>query len=519
MSEQRRCGKCGRHGHNRRTCPGVTVRPPSVDVMTERLQLIDEAPVEARSPMQEALAEAVEAGRVKPGPASEVQLCTRSTACKKAIWRSVDGLRICSVCGGAFESREDEERVRCGCRPGAPIHDLGAEGCGYVGPAAVERCPRSPACVRAGWSTYSVSPDLVVAICGHCGGRGARDSLVATMEQARPEPPAEQQLQLEDDPDAPLRTTQDGRLVPADEVIPPWSSVLEGAAPIRIVLPGVYQLTAEEYHADPVAGESLSNSGGRLLIAPSAPRKYREQKDRPDAREQKDSFDRGRVMHELVLGDGAGIVVIPHSTFRTAESRRMRAEARAAGKAPILERDMPEAERMAAAFLEHEFAVSLLTQPGKSEQTLIWLDEQTGVMERALVDYLPDPVPLDSPNRMIIPDYKTTIEAFPGDKMSRHLYDYGYHRQAAKYRKGVLSLGLAPEAVMVFLFQEKTPPFLVTPVFLDRNAMIIGTEDNRRALDVYAECMETGVWPGYSDEPVEMSLPVFIERKYGDLIG
>lgn len=115
---------------------------------------------------------------------------------------------------------------------------------------------------------------------------------------------------------------------------------------------------------------------------------------------------------------------------------------------------------------------------------------------------------------MIIPDYKTCRSAAL-DHIQRAIYEHGYHMQADWYRNAVISLGLADrDAAFVFIFQEKTPPYLVTVVQPDPTAMLIGQFENRSAIDIYAECRSTGRWPGYTDDIALISLPRWVETQY-----
>jgi hypothetical protein len=293
----------------------------------------------------------------------------------------------------------------------------------------------------------------------------------------------------------------------------PWRTMLGPAEPIRITRPGVYQLDPEEYHADPVPGESLSNSDARRITAPGCPAQFRHDKDHR-VREHKDAYDRGHVVHELVLGRGAGIVVVDYADWRTNAAKDKRAAAYSVGKAPILRKDYDECLAMAEAFFEDPYARALLQQPHKTEQALFWVDP-SGVVRRGMLDILPTAVPAG--RTMIIPDVKTSAEVSPDENMERKIMDCGYHRAAATYVDGVIALGLAVDAVAVFLFQSKKPPYLVVPVRLSPRALQIGRIENRAALATFAECQRSGVWPGYYDPEAdipELGLPGWYEKRF-----
>jgi hypothetical protein len=271
--------------------------------------------------------------------------------------------------------------------------------------------------------------------------------------------------------------------------------------------PGVYDVTAAEYHADPVAGGSLSSTGLRSLLPPSCPAKfaYERKHGRPDTA----TFDFGHAAHRYVLGAGADLAVVHADDWRTKRARDERDDARAAGLTPILVADDERARAMAQAVREHPLAGRLFTA-GQPEQALVWQDP-SGVWMRALLDWLPNRV---AGRRLLVADYKTIVSA-DLEACSKALSRYWYAQQAAHYLAGVDALGLAPDgAAFLFVFQEKTPPYLVTVTTPDAVALRVGQARNREALDIYRACVAAGRWPGYSDDVEVVSLPPWIEKSY-----
>ena len=197
-----------------------------------------------------------------------------------------------------------------------------------------------------------------------------------------------------------------------------------------ITKPGVYDITNEQYQADPVKGGSLSNSGARRLLPPSCPALFRYEQDH--GRPTKRDFEFGHAAHNLVLGAGPETVVIKADSYRTNAAKDAAAEARAEGKTPLLEAEYAVVLAMAAALKTHPIASALLSGQGKAEQSLFWIDPETGVCRRARPDWLPE----RPGGRLILPDYKTAKSAAPED-INKALHDYGYARQAAWYLDGV----------------------------------------------------------------------------------
>lgn len=271
---------------------------------------------------------------------------------------------------------------------------------------------------------------------------------------------------------------------------------------MKISAPGIYDLPEHVYHSDPVEGGSLSSSGAKLLLPPSAPAIFQHRKTHPS--EPTDDMIFGSAAHAIVLGKGADIVIVEAKSWQGGEAKQAKAEALAAGRIPLLAKDYDTVLAMAAALRRHKRAAELLEpNDGVAEQTVIW---QTGsVWRRALIDFLRT----DDDD---VVDYKTTRRA-DRDSIRKTIADYSYHGQGAWYTDAALSLGMFNPRFFL-IFQEKTPPYLVTVARPDADAIEVGRRANRKAMDIYARCMETGHWPGYVSEhsQIDVSLPGWAER-------
>lgn len=272
--------------------------------------------------------------------------------------------------------------------------------------------------------------------------------------------------------------------------------------------PGVYpDMPDHVYHRDPVFGGSLSSTGARKLLPPSCPALFRHWLDH--GQPSNPAFDIGHGAHELVLGVGGGIREIDAADYKTKAAREARDAAYAAGQTPLLPHEHEQVKAMAAVLREHPIAGALLDPTtGDAEQTLVWVDDETGVWCRARLDFLRN----RAPGRTIVVDYKTTTSADP-DSIRKSVHSYGYHQQDPWYLDGVVALGVDPEPAFVFVFQAKTAPYLVTVVELDEPARAAGRAANRRARQLYAECSEACRWPGYSSDIELISLPPWAARE------
>lgn len=275
-----------------------------------------------------------------------------------------------------------------------------------------------------------------------------------------------------------------------------------------ITEPGVYSLPEDKYHRDPVPGGSLSQSGAKRLL--ECPAKYLHEIGQP--RTPTAAMEFGTAVHKLVFGVGQDVTVVDADDWRTKAAKEAAASAREAGKVPLLSAAYEEALTIAGAVLAHPIAGKLFDPAhGDPEQSLFWIDPWTEVWMRARLDWLPR----WNPDRRMIPaDLKTCDNASPA-AVAKAVAGYGYHLQAAHYTDGIRALNLDPGPAFVFVFVEKTPPYLVTVAQLDERAIDAGRMLMARAAEMFRDCRESGIWPGYdgTEDIITVSLPPWATPK------
>lgn len=259
------------------------------------------------------------------------------------------------------------------------------------------------------------------------------------------------------------------------------------------------------------AADTLSFTGAVKLLPPSCPAKYRYWRDNPET--HNGIFDIGHAVHELVFGGEKRVIVVQRDTWQTKDARTLRDAAYAAGKLPILVEQWQRVQDMAEALWRHPIASALL-RGGAFEQSIFWKDTHAGIQRKARLDFLPQRAPAD----MYGVDYKSCANAHP-DSCSKALWTYRYCQQAAWYLDAMDAMDLtsAYHTPFHFIFQEKTPPYVVTVVQPDTDAVRWGRELNRTAMDIYRECVATQRWGGYDDEVVPISLPTYAEYQLADM--
>lgn len=278
--------------------------------------------------------------------------------------------------------------------------------------------------------------------------------------------------------------------------------------------PGIYDdMPADVYHADPVPGGSLSSGGARKMLAPSCPAKFRYWAD--NGQESTPDFDFGHAAHKLILRKGPEISVIDADSWRTNAAKAAAETARAEGLIPLLAPAWERAQEMETVLRAHPQAGQWFEPgTGAAEQSLFWMDGEFGVWRRSRPDWVPH-WRSSNDGRLILPDYKTCHSADPV-ALSKAMDQHGYDQQAAFTCDAAEALGLSPpdSTVFLFVFQEKTPPYLITVCQPDVVAMRRGRMRNRIALSWFRECLDSGVWPGYSDKVEVLPLPVWSENEF-----
>lgn len=291
----------------------------------------------------------------------------------------------------------------------------------------------------------------------------------------------------------------------------PWEALREFAERPLITTAGAYpNMGAEAYHRDPrlLPAPSLSSSGAKTIIGRSPYHFWFDSPLNPDRPEEKEKahYSVGKAAHDVilltdrwpnfyyVLPDGYN----PVATKAQKEWHAEAAEARDAGKV-ILKFDEAETVRSVAAALQrHELAMALLTN-GVTEETLVWQDPTTGVWLRARPDFRPNTI-LEKRSVMAVADLKFVAPTHADPRgFSRAIDNFGYYQSAAFYADGIKAVYGHYPTNWVHVVVEKEPPYSVAIYELPGEDIERGRWLNRRAINTFAKCLESGVWPGFGD--------------------
>lgn len=268
----------------------------------------------------------------------------------------------------------------------------------------------------------------------------------------------------------------------------------------------VYDIPLAEYVSDPAPEPSLSASIAHVMLDESPLHAWHNHpRLNPHYQPNNaDKFDIGTIAHNVLLeGDYSRIAVVNEKDWRKDSAKDARDEARAAGKVPILSKDMEAIEAMVTAAKEaiacSELSECFTTDGGKSEQTLIW--EEQGIWLRSRPDRR-------STDWRVIVDYKTTgTNAKPELWAKGPLLNNGYDIQAALGLRGVNKLQLSDRCTFIFIVQEINPPYAVSFVRLSPSYRYCAELKLDRAIALWRRCMETCNWPSYGSQTVDVEPP------------
>ena len=266
--------------------------------------------------------------------------------------------------------------------------------------------------------------------------------------------------------------------------------------------PGIYKdISHKDYHA---MKDIISNSYlGRLDKVPAAAK---------ITQEETAAFLFGRAFHCYVL-EGIDVYV---EQFAIADKVDLRTKAGKEWWATFKENnqhkdvitldDHETIEKMGNSINAHPFASKLLSE-GVPETTLIWQDEETGIMCKARPDHTPDG------NKGVLLDLKSTRNAseyaFRSDCVK-----FGYAREAGIYTEGFARLTGAnyKDLIFAFIAVEKDPPYRVEVYTLDVDFLDYGVMDFHRLLKIEKECRDNNFWPNYKNAGAqELQKPSFLK--------
>ena len=232
------------------------------------------------------------------------------------------------------------------------------------------------------------------------------------------------------------------------------------------------------------------------------------------------SLDIGTAWHTLCLQPDefqTYVVELPELDFRKKDDKEWFANVKASRAdfpTVYLRKDSAEVVRnMAAALRANKTAANLLDLPGRCELSVVWETRSaTGrlVKVKARYDKILDPFD-GSP--CVLLDLKSTMDASP-KAFQKDIAERRYHWSAGLYSAIARECPDLPNPEgFVLLAQEKDRDFQAACYSLDPAAVSLGEVQVREALDIWADCEASGVWPAYHEGLKTISLPLWAMPK------
>lgn len=278
---------------------------------------------------------------------------------------------------------------------------------------------------------------------------------------------------------------------------------------------------AEVYHQR-VLG--VANCGGLKIIDQQSPAHYAHWIADPEAGIETPALRFGKALHCAVLEPDVfarTYCVLPQDApqrptdaMRNAktpsESSVARVEwwdswdAEHAGAIMLSAADYDRVQGMAASARRHPVTAAML-DGGQREVTMRWT-EAVELPDGDVVD-VPCKIRVDVWHKSLryFMDLKSTADASP-EGFSRSVASYRYHVQHCHYSEGAKACGIDLRAFL-FLAIESVAPFVVAPYGIDAAAEERGYQLRERAMQRLAVCTRANLWPGYSDQVTELSIP------------
>ena len=157
-------------------------------------------------------------------------------------------------------------------------------------------------------------------------------------------------------------------------------------------------------------------------------------------------------------------------------------------------------QKMKASIFNHYAARSILEDNVCFMQDIREFTEpETGINGKIAVDCA-------IPEKKWLVDLKSSDDASPKG-FYWNAIKYGYDMQGAWYKDGYEAATGNEITSFIFIVVEKTAPYKVACYFMTPEMLQNGRQKYLQACKIYAECMVSGEWYGYSDSVMPLDKP------------
>jgi hypothetical protein len=229
--------------------------------------------------------------------------------------------------------------------------------------------------------------------------------------------------------------------------------------------------------------------------------------------------DLGHTLHMAILEPeryaAEGPVVAPDVDRRTRQGKAEWAEfeASAAGRMIVTPKDKDTLDGILASIQRHATARALLNESaGVNELSICWVDPDAGILCKGRIDRL-----CEYGGYPYVVDLKTTHRPASTHGWQQQVESYALHEQAAHYLRGLQVLRPLEGDLsrrFAWLVCETEPPYCVRVFDADEAALQIGADEVAKYLAAYADCEQSGVWPGWPEGMDVAGLPPWVYKRY-----
>ena len=282
--------------------------------------------------------------------------------------------------------------------------------------------------------------------------------------------------------------------------------------------PGIYELSNHDYHAGP--GLSCS-SFKEFLRSPAHYQHYLTEKRVPTP-----AMVVGTAIHTAILEPDKfqdEVVVEPEFAPKKPSKTQREAkkpspetveaikfwddfQAKATGKTVISHDDYENVMGMLTGAMRCEPAVNLL-KTGFPELSVYANDPEHGFLWKARPDWL-------TPAGAVV-DVKKCQDASP-KAFQRQIVNYRYHIQAALYLQVLTWATGKKHELFYFLAVEERPPHCAAAYQIDFRSVSYASLEIDKGRKRFAECLESNVWPGYSNKILPTGIPEWAAASDGN---
>lgn len=298
-------------------------------------------------------------------------------------------------------------------------------------------------------------------------------------------------------------------------------------------------MSMDLYHSQRVCpGPSVSSTGLRQIALQSPHAFWKTWDGNPDRyppKEPSDSLVLGRAVHSLILGDEVfedHFIFVPDGAPRRPTATQINAferdgkwsdaasdgavfweafDKKAAGRLLLSPDQMEKITRMAENLAANPHCVELL-RSNRTEISMIWKDEATGIWVKSRPDCIPNNGADFSDLKTFAPKSRDLILS-----AQRSITDFGYAMQMALAVMGSEQVFGASVKECALVFIQTSEPYEVIPVRIDEDSLYWARVLCRHGLDKMAECLKSGDWPGVGVEMTTYSYPPSMLHRFAEM--